>query len=728
MMGRVGALVLLLAAACTTSPDVPSEAAGLLSEERGDASKDEGRRALTRQVLGPWTVRPGQPPEAAAREVLAQHAAARGLRADGADLTVAWIRQGLAGTYVRFDQRIDGLRLFGHGVTVLVADAGDHVRAMSFDHLPNLQLAPATQDIGKDAALAAARAALANPAERRAPILTHGAVADETAPGAARAVYRVTLDVPAPRAVWQVTVDAADGAIVRVRDILRRADGTAMVFDMSPVQSTGDTTLIDDNDRDSGLLGAARFAVPLTRLDGSGVLRGTWADVKNPSSRATSPTLEFAFTRDDDRFEEVNVYYHLDRAQAHIQSLGFTGARGVNDRVQVATVNDGNQDNSFYSPADKELSFGAGGVDDAEDGDIVLHEYGHSIQDNIVPDWGESDDANAMGEGFGDYLAAAFGDVLPTALGHAQPAQPGCVGDWDAVSYDTAMPPCLRRVDGTKHFPEASTGGPHADGEIWSGALWRARPMVGANIMDALVIESHFMLGPAASFDDSANALLMLDQMLHDGTHREALEEATYRNGILRTLKPPVFFSDAAIESVDVSNPVSGGTYVDNLDDTQTITRDGALALRVRFATIDTELDNACFDGACDNIYLYDRSGDLYQILNGSQAGVVSVQVPGDTIQIRLVTDGSVRRAGYRIDEVHAMSGAPLVDAAIDAPDLPGPDAGTGPGADDSDGGCCGTGRSAPGSAALALLTLAALLPRRRVRNPAACQGGDRFL
>src|SRR5204863_6022105 len=128
----------------------------------------------------------------------------------------------------------------------------------------------------------------------------------------------------------------------------------------------------------------------------------------------------------DDHFEEVMAYYHLDRAQERIQALGFTN---VNNRVQIAAVNDGNQDNSFYNDQNQQLSFGAGGVDDAEDGEVILHEYGHSCQDNQVPGYGNGDEG-AMGEGFGDYLAGSFSQVLPPAAGHSNPTDPACLADW----------------------------------------------------------------------------------------------------------------------------------------------------------------------------------------------------------------------------------------------------------------------------------------------------------
>jgi Zn-dependent metalloprotease len=47
-------------------------------------------------------------------------------------------------------------------------------------------------------------------------------------------------------------------------------------------------------------------------------------------------------------------------------------------------------------------------VDDAEDADVIVHEYGHAIQADQVPGFGAGGDAGGMGEGFGDYLAGTI--------------------------------------------------------------------------------------------------------------------------------------------------------------------------------------------------------------------------------------------------------------------------------------------------------------------------------
>ncbi|HEX2880482.1 MAG TPA: hypothetical protein VHO25_13205, partial [Polyangiaceae bacterium] len=105
--------------------------------------------------------------------------------------------------------------------------------------------------------------------------------------------------------------------------------------------------------------------------------------------------------------------------------------------------------------------------------------------------------------------------------------------------------------------------------------------------------------------------------------------------------------------------------YANNLDDIQVYQSPGAFALRVHFSQIATAAGSGCFANSCDNIYLYDEDRDLYQVLNGTASDVTSVQIPGDTVRIRLVTNASGTAAGYTIDRVDVMGVA--LEAGVDA-------------------------------------------------------------
>ncbi|MEV0811358.1 M36 family metallopeptidase [Micromonospora sp. NPDC050200] len=96
-------------------------------------------------------------------------------------------------------------------------------------------------------------------------------------------------------------------------------------------------------------------------------------------------------------------------------------------------------------------------MDDAEDAEVIVHEYGHSVQDGQVPGFGITLESGSIGEGFSDYLAVV---VTSWATGTPTRTPEACVADWDAVSHTRTAPHCLRRLDGAKVYP----GEVHADG------------------------------------------------------------------------------------------------------------------------------------------------------------------------------------------------------------------------------------------------------------------------
>jgi hypothetical protein len=278
------------------------------------------------------------------------------------------------------------------------------------------------------------------------------------------------------------------------------------VFFPNPVQSLANESLTDQKDADYPALAAGYERKTLTNLDGSGTLTGDYAKViSETGTPARNTGSGFIYTRDQDQFEQVMGYYWITEAQKYIQSLGFGSTlRAVNKRQQLLRIDQYGGDNSFYRDEFKKLTItlGKGGVDDAEDGEVIVHEYGHSVQDDQVPGFGSSPDAGAIGEAFGDYLAVTVGLALT-----GETFQAPCVADWDSVSYTPGPIHCLRRLDSTKHYPEDlhPRREVHADGELWSAALWRARNLVGnTRLVDTIIIDAQFGFAPGTSFQDAA--------------------------------------------------------------------------------------------------------------------------------------------------------------------------------------------------------------------------------
>jgi len=83
-------------------------------------------------------------------------------------------------------------------------------------------------------------------------------------------------------------------------------------------------------------------------------------------------------------------------------------------------------------------------------------------------------------------------DIVSRALSVPELEPEACVADWDSTAYTTAIPHCLRRVDTDLHYPADLVGEPHADGQIWSRALWDIRQSVGNVRADTLILEGSF--------------------------------------------------------------------------------------------------------------------------------------------------------------------------------------------------------------------------------------------
>lgn len=437
------------------------------------------------------------------------------------------VRDSLGTRFYRFRQEVDGVPVLG-AEAVVSEPPGARADLLADGTRRGIER-PGRARVDRPAAVAAAKRRAVVERLRAQPRASLAILPD---PSGGRLVWRVLLPSREPVASFEVLVDARSGDAVRLRDLLRRETGTARVFDPNAFVANGSRDgLSDGGDADSALLTALRRPVTLSRLDASGCLRGAWVRATLPAGDVCKADRDWtAVTRSDDRFEAIMAYFHVDRAQEYIQALGFGNVLARQVRVRA---DDLPEDNSFFDPATGEISLGTGGVDDGEDADVIVHEYGHAIQSDQVAGFGSGAEAGAIGEGFGDYLAAAL-----SATFTQDDRFDACVAEWDQLGAgDPAAIPCLRRAD--RDLTAAEVAGPpcggevHCAGEAWSGALWDIRSALGGAVVDRLVIQSHFGLTPDARFHDGSRALIAADRALYGGVHEPMLRELLGSRGLL---------------------------------------------------------------------------------------------------------------------------------------------------------------------------------------------------
>ena len=591
--------------------------------------------------------------EAAARGFLSSYADVFGFRFDLVDLRFAGVSEDLGGRVVTFRQDHGGVPVF-EGEVVVGFDLTGAVIHVQNGHVPGLDSTPAPT-LGRDQAVIRAGEALGGSfsggEESARLVIVRG---DRTAPGP-RLAWEVRSFLAAPMGDWHVFVDARTGEVVRILDLLKRAGPACLpcnpktdpdcgrVFHENPVDRLDDPSLRDIDNVD-----VAQEGCRLNNLTSPVHLDGFWATTSITADRIGPPYDAFR-SASQHAVDEVNVYYHLNRSKERLNSLGFPGVMNFSIAVDAHDPTLG--DNAHYVPSTKILEFGEGGVDDAQDGDVAYHEYGHAIQDNQVPGYGTTDEGGAAGEGFGDYWAASLtDDSFAPVLGVA------CLGSWNATSfnpYDGSVGSgCIRRLDGTKQYPRDLNFEVHDDGEMWSSALWSLRVDLGATVADRLIIKSHTFLTASARFLDAADALLSADQALNGGANAAAIHNAMKARGIPRTGAPASQgFNGSAPFHCETNHDYANGEYKECV-----FTQPGATRIRFHFSSFNTE---SGYD------FTYVSDGDFLQVqaLSGTPFGTGSgnsAAVAADTIVARFKADAVITRPGFVIDMVEYFQPVPV--------------------------------------------------------------------
>ncbi|HTY79859.1 MAG TPA: M36 family metallopeptidase [Candidatus Bathyarchaeia archaeon] len=340
--------------------------------------------------------------------------------------------------------------------------------------------------------------------------------------------WRVRIHRTKPRAELITYVHAITGRIIARVDNLAEATGRARVFLPNPMARDRTFEPLGPKDRVLRPPEAAYAPVALTDLTARGRLNGRRVTTRLTKDRIVRPSLDFTVANYQRGFEEVSAYYHVNEAIAYLERLGYRGPRRLFADPLRINARGTRDDNSWYSPGERTLTFGTGDVDDAEDGETVLHEFGHALQDAICRDFGQSQEAAAMGEGFGDYFAGSFFAAR----------KPACYLDtvmsWDGVHLD-GHPPGVRRLDSELTY-ESFDHGPHADehdnGQIWSATLWDIWKALTRRVADRIIVDSHFQLDGFTTFARGARAILDADRHLFRGRHAATLRRIFRQRGI----------------------------------------------------------------------------------------------------------------------------------------------------------------------------------------------------
>ncbi len=270
-------------------------------------------------------------------------------------------------------------------------------------------------------------------------------------------------------------------------------------------------------------------------------------DFSPPSiAPVSSATKQMHYTRDQSGFEDMNVMYHITSQKEHMISLGYPNIPNYKIQVDPHAINGADQ--SFFSTASVpgKLYFGEGGVDDAEDADVIIHEYMHSVMFVASPSSSTTTERGCIEEAIGDYFAASYSRTINTF-------NDGKVFNWDG--HNEFWPG--REVYSTKDYVQASfkNNNIYSHTDLFASPLMEINQKLGRSVADALVLEAIFNLTQNTTMPQMAGYILLSDSLLNNGINYQIIYDAFVRRNILPTISLPEFIS--AKDNIHVYNTVN---------------------------------------------------------------------------------------------------------------------------------------------------------------------------
>lgn len=336
----------------------------------------------------------------------------------------------------------------------------------------------------------------------------------------------------------------------------------ASVFLPDPITSAEATyggDLADNNDQNTAALDAqlTQDSIPIHFNDTEEAweLVGEYAkavDLMAPFHEPpTNAFGNFNFDRSQPGFEYVMVHYHIHRYQQWLNRIGLTDvARYPVPYDAHAGLND---QSSFVPGLDGqgELRFGVGGVDDAEDADVILHEYGHTISYHVAPGTNVGHERNSLDEGFGDYLALSYSRAITDYDRQTLYQWDGQNEFWEGRSL---------RFDVS--YPRGLLNDIYLDGLIWTSALANIEDLIGREATQNTLIHSMYGYYESMLMTDAARLMLQADSLLYAAAHSSDMQVIFCGYGILEGCQDTVL-SDRPLTGPYLVNgatiPASGG-------------------------------------------------------------------------------------------------------------------------------------------------------------------------
>lgn len=245
------------------------------------------------------------------------------------------------------------------------------------------------------------------------------------------------------------------------------------------------------------------------------------AEIESPVVEPFKITnTSFNFNRSQSAFKDLMCLYHIESLNNYINQLGFDSIMLEPILVDAHAFNGSDQSRFEFSGAKPAIYFGTGGVPDAEDADVIIHEYTHAIGYAIAPNTTTGSQRLAVEEANCDFMATQHSKFLSNFNWRK-------VFNWDGQNEFWNG----RNTDNSKKYPDNISSDFYSSSEIWSGMLNDISNDIGRDVITQLLLNSIYFYNNNITMQQAADFLLIADSILFNFANHEALRNRFLQRG-----------------------------------------------------------------------------------------------------------------------------------------------------------------------------------------------------
>lgn len=241
-------------------------------------------------------------------------------------------------------------------------------------------------------------------------------------------------------------------------------------------------------------------------------------------------------TRNTDVFKQEMALYHINEYQKYIQSIGFTNLK---NQLWVDALGGFGEDSRFeFSGPNPYLILAIGGIPDAEDADVITHEYTHAIGFYIAPNTVDGEERIGIDEANSDIMAVLYSRKLSDYNWRK-------VFNWDGNTWGG------RTTLNTKNYVDNYASERYSLSAIWSGAITDIAEEIGIDTTVTLLFTAMASYQSNMTIPTFAQLFLQADSLLYNKYHFGTLKNSFFNRKLIKSVSINEVFDASHIKIIN---------------------------------------------------------------------------------------------------------------------------------------------------------------------------------